>query len=147
MRYTAPATLTAVNATADDDDERGETERRRRDVHERPDMDPEHRGDARAAPVLDEPRHDVEHGGARYEEERERRERRRAPMAGGSGITRSAPRPGAGPSSVRNGSTRSIVRECGATRSARPPVAMARASTPSSPRMRPTMPSTWPAKP
>ncbi len=46
------------------------------------------------------------------------------------------------PSRVRKGSTRSIVRECGATRSASPPVAIASASAPSSSRMRPTMPST-----
>ncbi len=51
------------------------------------------------------------------------------------------------PSSVKNGSTHSIVRECGATRSASPPVATARASAPSSSRIRPTMPSTWPANP
>ena len=51
------------------------------------------------------------------------------------------------PSSVRNGSTRSSVRACGTMRSARPPVATVCASSPSSPRMRSTMPSTWPANP
>ena len=51
------------------------------------------------------------------------------------------------PSSVRCGSIRSSVCACGAIRSASPPVATVCASTPSSSRMRPTMPSTWPAKP
>ena len=51
------------------------------------------------------------------------------------------------PSSVRNGSTWPIVRECGAIRATRPPVPMTGASTPSSPRIASTMPSTWPAKP
>ena len=51
------------------------------------------------------------------------------------------------PSSVSPGSTSSIVLECGAIRSARPPVAIVRASSPSSPRMRSTIPSTWPANP
>ena len=39
------------------------------------------------------------------------------------------------------------VRQCGAIRSARPPVAIACASTPSSARIASTIPSTWPAKP
>ena len=51
------------------------------------------------------------------------------------------------PSSVRCGSTRSSVRACGAIRSASPPVATVCASTPSSSRIRSTIPSTWPAKP
>src|SRR5438067_4894670 len=51
------------------------------------------------------------------------------------------------PSSVRKGSTRSSVRACGTIRSARPPVATVCASTPSSPRIASTIPSTWPAKP
>ena len=51
------------------------------------------------------------------------------------------------PSRVRNGSTRPIVSEWGATRSASPPVAIAGASAPSSARIRPTIPSTWPANP
>src|SRR5262249_22893815 len=52
------------------------------------------------------------------------------------------------PSSVRNGSTSRIVFECGAIRSARPPVAITGASgAPSSPRIASAMPSTWPAKP
>ena len=51
------------------------------------------------------------------------------------------------PSRVRNGSTCEIVRECGAIRSASPPVATTRASTPSSRRIASTIPSTWPAKP
>ena len=51
------------------------------------------------------------------------------------------------PSSVSHGSTRWIVSACGAIRSARPPVAITGASTPSSLQMCPTIPSTWPAKP
>ena len=51
------------------------------------------------------------------------------------------------PSSVSHGIDALIVRECGAISSARPPVAIARASTPSSPRMRVTISSTWPVKP
>ena len=122
-------------------DERGEPERRRRDVHERPDMNAEHRGDARAASVLDRAGHDVEHRRAGHEEQGERREdeepdrRRVGDHAFSSQTSRR-------PSNVRKGSMRPIVSECGATRSARPPVATAGASTPSSPRIRPTMPST-----
>ena len=51
------------------------------------------------------------------------------------------------PSSVRSGSTRSIVLVCGTTSSARPPVATVGASEPSSPRISSTIRSTWPAKP
>ena len=51
------------------------------------------------------------------------------------------------PSSVSSGSSLPIVFECGAISSARPPVATTCASTPSSPRIAATMPSTWPAKP
>ena len=52
------------------------------------------------------------------------------------------------PSSVSRSSTTSIVAVNAGTRWwARPPVAIAGASTPSSSRRRPTMPSTWPAKP
>ena len=47
---------------------------------------------------------------------------------------------------MRYGSTTAIVLECGATSSARPPVATTGASTPSSPRIAVTMPSTWPGE-
>ena len=58
----------------------------------------------------------------------------------------SAPRPGAAPRASGTG-RRVDRRACGAISSARPPVAIAGASAPSSPRIAVTMPSTWPAKP
>ena len=98
-------------------------------------MDAEHRDEPGPAPVVDRARDDVEDGRPGHDQQRERRDdedadgRRVRNHAFSSQTSRR-------PSSVRNGSTRSIVSECGATRSARPPVAIARASTPSSPRMR-----------
>ena len=128
------------------DDERGEPERRRADVDERPDVDPEHGREPRTPALLDRPRDDVEHRRPGHEQKRERgdREDREPARVGNHGFSSHTMR---SPSSVRKGSTFSIVRECGATRSARPPVATAGASAPSSSRMRPTMPSTCPAKP
>ena len=61
--------------------------------------------------------------------------------------TGSATRRSAAPRASGADRSRSSVRACGAIRSARPPVATVCASTPSSSRIRPTMPSTWPAKP
>ena len=127
-------------------DEGREPEGRGRDVSERPDVDPEHRDEARSPALVDGAGDDVEHRRAWDEKQRERRDdeepdRRRV------GDHRLSSHTSRSPSSVRNGSTRSIVSECGATRSARPPVAIARASTPSSPRIRPTIPSTCPANP
>ena len=126
--------------------ESGEPERCRADVEERPDVDPEHRREARTPALLYRARDDVEHRRPRHEQERERGDREDGEPAG-VGDHRFSSHTMRSPSSVRNGSTFSIVRECGATRSARPPVATAGASAPSSSRMRPTMPSTWPANP
>ena len=107
---------------------------------------PSDRGEAGRAPLVDAPRDDVEDGGPGHGENRERRERedreclRLDDHAFSSQTSRS-------PSSVRCGSTTEIVLECGATSSASPPVATTWASTPSSPRIAVTIPSTWPAKP
>jgi hypothetical protein len=51
------------------------------------------------------------------------------------------------PVSVSRSSTSSISSQCGTIGPARPPVATATASSSSSSRMRPTIASTWPAKP
>ena len=128
------------------ENERRETERRRTHMDERADVDAEHRDEPCPAPVVHRARNDVEDGRPGHDQQSQRRDDvdadgRRVRNHAFSSHTRRRP------SSVRNGSMLSIVSECGATRSARPPVAMARASTPSSPRMRPTIPSTCPAKP
>ena len=117
----------------------------RGDVHESADLDPEHRRDPRAPALMHAARDDVENCRAWNGDERRRGESKDCER---SGIDhRFSSQTMRKPSSVRNGSTLSIVRECGATRSARPPVAIARASASSSSRMRPTTPSTCPAKP
>ncbi len=87
------------------------------------------------AALVDRACDDVQDSRAGHEQERERRDDEEADggrvrdHAFNSQTSRS-------PSSVRNGSICSMVSECGATRSARPPVAIARASAPSSPRIR-----------
>ena len=132
-------------------DRRGEDQRREpgrcgRDVDERPGVDPEHRGQPGTPALVHGASDDVQHGRARDDEQRERgddEEREPARVRDHLLSSQTSRRP----SSVRNPSTSSIVCECGATRSARPPVATTRASAPSSSRMRPTIPSTWPAKP
>ncbi len=114
-------------------------------VHESADLDPEHRRDARAPALVHAARDDVEDSGAGNGDERSRRESKDCKR---SGIDhRFSSQTICSPSSVRNGSTLAIVRECGATRSASPPVAIACASASSSSRMRPTIPSTCPANP
>ncbi len=128
------------------DQDRGEPHRGGSEVHERADVDAEHRGEAGASTLVDASRHDVHDGRPRHDEDRERREGEH-----GEGFrfddhalscqTRRRP------SSVRVGSTTAIVLECGATSSERPPVATTWASTPSSPRIAVTIPSTWPANP
>src|SRR5262245_16027620 len=109
-------------------------------------MDAQHRCKPRAPPLLDGARDDVQDGRPGHEEEREcgeDEEPDRGRIRNHPFSSHTARRP----SRVRKGSIRSIVSECGATRSASPPVATARASAPSSPRMRRTIPSTWPANP
>lgn len=127
-------------------DERGETGGRGRDVHEGADVDAEHRGEPNTPALVDRAGDDVEDGRARDEEQRERSDREQA-EAGAVRDQRLSSQTCRKPCSVRNESTRSIVRECGATRSARPPVATAGASAPSSSRILATIPSTCPAKP
>ena len=128
------------------DEDRGQPDDGERQVHERADVNPEHGGEPRRPPLVDAAGDDVDDRRPRHGQVRERRQRedgeglRLHDHALSSQTSRS-------PSSVRFGSTTVIVFECGATSSDRPPVATTFASTPSSPRIAVTMPSTWPAKP
>ena len=128
------------------DEDRRQPDDRKRQVHQRADVDPEHRGEPGRPALVDAARDDVDDRRAGHGQDRERRQREH-----GEGLrlddhalrSQTSRRP----SSVRFGSTTEIVLECGATSSDRPPVATTFASTPSSPRIAVTMPSTWPAKP
>ena len=119
----APAIFTAVNATADETTSAERPDRRGGDVHERADVDARAPRRARRADPGGSSgrRRRAPPGRGRGAARAPRRRRRRGRPV--SGITAFSSQTRRRPSSVRNGSTRSIVRECGATRSARPPVA------------------------
>src|SRR5262249_37249990 len=100
-----------------------------------------------AASLVDRARDHVEHGGAGHQQQGERR-----PDEDGETVRREDHRVRSqtrrSPSSVRDGSTRTIETVCGAIRSASPPVAIAGASGAArSARISRTMPSPCPAKP
>ncbi len=122
MRYAAPMSFTAVNASAEAARSADRPITAASTCTQPAARDPEGGDDTGPPSAVDALRDDVQHRGAWHDGERERREgedRERARVgdhAFSSQTSRS-------PSSVRNGSTCSIVELCGATSSASPPVA------------------------
>ena len=75
IRYSAPSSLDDGERGRRRDEDRREADGGEGEVHERADVDAEHRGEPGAAALVDAPRDDVDDGRPRHGQDRERRER------------------------------------------------------------------------